>query len=144
MSRSWPFGIPLVGSTVAKVIRLTLRLILVDDDGNVGVAGTNGAGVLQPIPSQTFYPQEGAGQAIAFGAVSVNSALLEGNRAHWVFCEDDSCWFRLSNGVIAAAAGDFPLPVGAIAEVTPAPGFVIAVIQRGGAGTLLIGQSEAT
>jgi len=143
------FGLPLIGSTLRGVIHNTLRLILVDDDGNVGVAGTNGGGVLQPIASQTFYPQDGEGQAIAFAAVAVYSAQLTPERAHWVWCEDDTCWIRMSDGATPAVAGDFPLPLGAIAEVTtplagPGALLFISVIQRGGAGTLMIGQSEAT
>lgn len=139
----------MIGSTLRGVIKGTLRLILTDDDGNVGVAGTNGAGVLQPIASQTFYPQDGEGQAIAFGAVAVFSAQLTVERAHWVYCEDDTCWIRMSDGIGAAVPGDFPLPLGAIAEITTpdaGPGnlLFISVIQRGGPGTLLIGQSEAT
>jgi len=142
------FGVPLVGSTVRKTLRVILRTILVDDDGNVGVAGTQGDGTLNPLASQTFFPQHGEGQTIAFAGVAVISAQLTAERAHWLFCEDESCWIRASDGVDVAAAGDFPLPVGAIAEFTPAAGAgalqFISVIQRSGAGDLLIGQSEAT
>lgn len=141
---SWPLSA--IGSTVTQAFN-DLRAILTDTAGRLLVVahGHSGAGVVTVLPSTPWRPQAGQGQTIAFAGVSVNSAALTVNRAHWVFCEDDSCWLRYGDGTVPAAAGDFPMPVGAVAEYTPRGAGVddiISVIQRGGAGNLLIGQSE--
>ena len=115
------------------------------NDGYVGYPssefGTEGQGTLRAIPSQKFTPVNGQGQSIAFGAVSVASLALTANRAHHLFCESNTCWIRVVAG--NAAAGDFPMALGVVYEFTPtAAGTTVKVIQRSGAGNLLIGQSE--
>jgi hypothetical protein len=140
------FPLPIIGTTLTEAYN-TLRGVIVDTVGRLLVVayGHSGAGVATVLPSTPWRPQDGEGQTIAFAGVSVNSAALTVDRAHWVFCEDDTCWLRYGDGTVPAAAGDFPMPVGAVAEYTPREAGVddvISVIQRGGAGNLLIGQSE--
>ena len=140
--RSWP--LPAIGSTVQRTWN-SLRAILVDTAGRVLIAGvTQGGGGTAPIPSVPFFPMNGEGQVIAFGAAALTSAAMTLLREHVIWASAD-CWIRVGAG---AAALDFPLPQGAIFVFTPTTLGVddtLSVIQvAAGGGNFYIGQSEQT
>jgi len=76
--------------------------------------GATPGGQLWPMPAMKFRPQQNEGQVIAIGAASVQSAALELGSEHWIWATKH-CWI-IASGVFgeAAAAGDFPLPAGAV------------------------------
>ena len=109
--------------------------------------GQGSDGILRSLPSIPFRPQGGEGQVLAIGPASVRTAVLTITRAHWVFATKHA-WINTGGAAVVAAALDFPLPSGAVAEYVPyAANQYIAVIETaesaGDPGNLYVGRSEA-
>lgn len=112
---------------------------------SLGVAGDFQISPIQSIP---FTPQNGEGQVLAVGAVSVATAQLTLNVAHHFFVSDGIAWMRVgAAGLVAVQGDDFPISPGQVYEYIPRVGRdFIAIIESvedaGAVGNFYIGRAE--
>jgi len=78
--------------------------------------GSETGGAYVETNPRLFYPYPGTFQALAIGAVAVQSAILAEEQTYWIWATVP-CHIRLNDGSILATQLDFPFPANVVMEI---------------------------